>query len=85
MDFNILHFSSFSLLSINHNYSIYIAHARKSVSIYRFNAKMRHFFGGRFNILTFNIWGNVVRMKDGDLKSIIHHNLMAIMKFLQVK
>ena len=46
---------------------------------------MRHFFGGRFNILTFNIWGNVVRMKDEDLKSIIHHNLMAIMKFLQVK
>ena len=46
---------------------------------------MRHFFGGRFNILTFNIWGNVVRMKDENLKSIIHHNLMAIMKFLQVK
>ena len=39
MDFNILHFYSFSFLSINHNYIIYIARTRKSVSIYRFNTK----------------------------------------------
>ena len=50
---------------------------------------MRHFFGGRFNILTFNIFGECSTDKGWDLKSskfvIIHHNLMAIMKFLQVK